>query len=437
MAGPSTLRRVLFICPYFSPAHISSVHRTRQLALHMPSLGWQPVVLTAPHHRYERDLDWRLHGQLPPEVEIHHVFTIPEYPFRVGDLSFRVLPGMAWRSFSLCRRGDIELVFFTGGPWFAFSLGPILKHRFKIPYVLDYQDPWNYEPKGWDPPPPLSRLGLMRRAQMWLEPHVLKHASRVVAVSPGTHEILKERYPWLDENRFSTIPIGVERSDFQLSAESRSDGRAGKTGTDTIDVVYTGAVWYGARPVFEAFLMALKKIVSGKSEFHKRLRVRFIGTGLHKDQSKNGWVAQSAKELDLGDVVHETCRSEPYLDAIAAMQEADILLLFGSPERYYMASKLFQYIKSKKPLFAVIYSQSPMRPFLNACTNTAIITYDEKEPVRQKIEEIAARFSAFVQENERCKRPNRFPDLSEYTGFAVSDRFSKVFGDVVRRPKGP
>ncbi len=407
------------------------MHRQRHLALNLPRFGWQPVVLTAPNHRYERDLDWTLFNQLPPEVEIHRVLTMPERPIRIGDLSVRVLPGMLWKAFALCRRRDIDLTFCTGGPWFSFTVGPVLKRRFGIPYILDYQDPWVYEPKGWTPPRLTSRSGLMRKAMAWLEPHVLPQASRVVAVSPGTHEILKHQYPWLDESRFVTLPIGVERTDFQLLEQEDEIPPMIQFEPNRFQVVYTGAVWYGGWPAIKTFLEALKEVIKEGEDWSEHLRVHFIGTGLHKDTRKNGWVGDYAKQLGLHDRIRETCKSQLFLHAVSAMLRADVLLLFGSPERYYMASKLFPYLQTGKPVFAIIYDKSPMRSFLESCDNTEVVTYGEEEPVEQKVREVARRFRTFVTNQLRDRRPNRCPALEDYTAESLAEKLAALFNRVI------
>jgi hypothetical protein len=266
----------------------------------------------------------------------------------------------------------------------------------------------------------------------WLEPRVLKHASRVVAVSPGTHEILKDRYPWLDENLFSTIPIGVEKSDFRLLAQKDGEGHSSGSEADAIEVVYTGAVWYGAWPAVEAFLRALKKNESASARWFRRLKIHFVGTGLHKDRRRNGWVSRRVAELKLEGVVSETCKSQPYLDAISAMLRADALLLFGSPERYYMASKLFQYIEAARPIFAIVYSRSPMLPFLEACDSVVVVTYGEADPIESKVEEIATRFGDFIQSKGEHRTDNRCSQET-FTGFTASRHFADVFSRVARK----
>jgi hypothetical protein len=39
-------------------------------------------------------------------------------------------------------QGNVGALVLFGPPWFSFALGPMMKRRFGVPYVVDYIDPW-------------------------------------------------------------------------------------------------------------------------------------------------------------------------------------------------------------------------------------------------------------------------------------------------------
>src|SRR4029078_3951716 len=60
----------------------------------------------------------------------------------LGDLGLRAFEGL-WREAShLLSRERFDALFITVYPTYPALLGPLLKKRFKVPFVLDYQDPW-------------------------------------------------------------------------------------------------------------------------------------------------------------------------------------------------------------------------------------------------------------------------------------------------------
>jgi hypothetical protein len=68
-----------------------------------------------------------------------------------------------------------------------------------------------------------------------------------------------------------------------------------------------------------------------------------------------------AHELGLADVVSERPERISYVSALAALRASHIVLMFGSTERAYNASKLYPAILSGRPVLALCHADSAMR----------------------------------------------------------------------------
>jgi len=84
------LKKVLIIYPHFPPSNLAGVHRPRLFAQHLPSFGWEPVILTVHEHYYEEALDKNLEKLLPPALRIEKVkaFRVTK-PRLIGDMGLR------------------------------------------------------------------------------------------------------------------------------------------------------------------------------------------------------------------------------------------------------------------------------------------------------------------------------------------------------------
>jgi hypothetical protein len=40
------MKKILIITPHYPPSNLAAVHRSRLFAQHLPSFGWEPVILT-------------------------------------------------------------------------------------------------------------------------------------------------------------------------------------------------------------------------------------------------------------------------------------------------------------------------------------------------------------------------------------------------------
>jgi hypothetical protein len=54
------LKKILIISPHFPPSNLAAVHRSRLFAQHLPSFGWDPIILAVDEKYYEEKLDWDL-----------------------------------------------------------------------------------------------------------------------------------------------------------------------------------------------------------------------------------------------------------------------------------------------------------------------------------------------------------------------------------------
>src|SRR5690242_9740536 len=67
------LKKILIIYPHFPPSNLAGVHRPRLFAQHLPSFGWEPVILTVDEKYYEEELDHNLVKLLPETLRIEKV----------------------------------------------------------------------------------------------------------------------------------------------------------------------------------------------------------------------------------------------------------------------------------------------------------------------------------------------------------------------------
>jgi glycosyltransferase involved in cell wall biosynthesis len=183
------------ISPHFPPDSSAGTHRVRLLAPHLEAYGWRPTVLTVDEHAYEGRIDPALRALVPASLDVERIHALSPRLTRtvgIGDLGLRALPGLrraAWKRFE---RDAFDAVFITIYPSYPAVLGPMIKRRFGVPFILDYQDPWvgawGREVGGGADGAVDSRSRLTRALAERLEPRVLRMADGVTAVSERTFQ---------------------------------------------------------------------------------------------------------------------------------------------------------------------------------------------------------------------------------------------------------
>src|ERR1700734_3346049 len=101
--------RILIISPHFPPSNLAAVHRSRLFAQHLPSFGWEPIILTVDDKYYEEAPDPNLLRLLPPELRIERVaaFRVTR-PRLIGDIGLRAFFQLYKRAKTLIKKEKID-----------------------------------------------------------------------------------------------------------------------------------------------------------------------------------------------------------------------------------------------------------------------------------------------------------------------------------------
>ena len=399
--------RVLLVSPHFPPDTSAGVHRVRLLAPRLPAHGWEPTVVTVDPRDYEGRLDPGLASLVPAELRVVRCRAWPARWTRrigVGDLGVRAFDGLRRACSDLLRRERFDALFITIYPTYPALLGPILKRRFGVPFVLDYQDPWVGawgEAVGAGPngrPDFKSRLtrALARR----LEPRAIRAADAITTVSGSTCAALRRRYPELDMIECAVIPVGGEPADFdRLRRESRPNPYF-DAADGAIHLCYVGTLLPLGFEVLRALLCAVRELRQRCPERYERLHLHFFGTSNQTRPDAAPRVLPVARELGVADRVTEIAPRIDYLDALTVQVQATAILMLGSSEAHYTASKLYPALLAGRPILAIHHGESSVAEILRRAAGpqmARLVTYTDVERAESRVEAIYSELSALIE----------------------------------------
>lgn len=428
------MRRVLIIAPQFVPCSYPPAIRVRFFAQHLESFGWKPVVLCVEHACMEEPADPEFTKTIPESLEIIRVPALsPRWTRRVGigDLGIRCFPYMLRRARQLCRERRIDALLIPGPPWHTFLVGPRIQREFGVSYVLDYIDPWV---SSWGQgAPPWSKAFWYRQMAKALEPGAVRHADHIIAVSEGTNEGVRERFPEIPRERFTAIPYGGEPSDFEYLRRHPRPHGFWDPADGRFHVVYVGAMLPKAYDTLRALFSACLSLRQSHPELFARLRLHFIGT-TYDPHPKQGLVEPVAAAIGLGEIVQEHPGRIPYLDACNVLCQADALVGLGTSERHYTASKIFPCILARRPLLAMYHEASTVVEFVRRSGAGEVITYSDEEPVGQHVSRIHDRLVALLEGRSASLAAPHTAAFDDMTARAMTARLAAVL-DRVAQPR--
>jgi glycosyltransferase involved in cell wall biosynthesis len=386
---------VLIISPHFPPINGADGHRVRMVLPFIEKHGWQCEVLTVTPDSVQMPIDEWLEKGIPSEIHRHRVKALgPEWS-RVpglGTLDFRAQRVMRQAGDRLLSSGRFDLVYFSTTSFGLHVLGPVWQRKHGVPFIMDYQDPWvtDYFKDHPEVVPPGGRLkySVVDRINRWREPRVLRYCSGITSVSESYPRQLNERYGFTENIPAFVIPFpGAPRDLERVAADGITqdcfDPNDGKQ-----HWVYVGVSGAIMKRSLTSLFLAIRNHAEENPGFLKSIQLHFIGTSYAPAGTAQPVVIPIARRFALESVVWERTDRVRYSTALRCLMDADALLVPGSDESGYNASKLFPYLLTRKPMLVVFHRDSPVCRLISSVAGATLVAFTPEQTDREIAEHI-------------------------------------------------
>jgi hypothetical protein len=310
-----------------------------------------------------------------------------------------------------------DFILYPVPPWYIMIMAPIIKRKTKLPYAIDFIDPWVHD---------IKKKNFKARVSQWIarrfEGLAVRKADVIFAVSRGMLDALLERNPSLKNIPMIEVPYGVEASDY-LAIKSVTANR------DPFVIRYTGAISEPMLPVVCALIKALAIV-----QKEIPIRVEFTGTsyageGLVKPVL-NGIIEQNKADS----FIKEFPARVGYRQALELGNTAGMQLVIGAIIPYYTASKLMGLAASGKPFYAIVNKDSFPAFFLSEIGFENKFDFDPEEIDKtETVSRLAVALRKSILGINFFKPiPLDNPVLNDHTAFAMTKKFSDAMKEVIK-----
>lgn len=343
------MKHLFFVAQAIAPIGGSHSTRVTHLVTELSKTGWHISILTTKVYEGTPCQDEYLCEKLPNHLEIIRTYPGPLHwtfyrkkcskereiissnrswkkALFIPDTYFEWLPWAVLKCLFAARYTlrRVDVIMSSAVPYSCHLIALILSYLFRKPLVVDYGDPWVFDPGN-------PRRGFRYMVEHFLERCVLGRASAVFVTTEATKRLYLEKYGLYSE-KVHVLPMAYDPEDFRgVSARSPQKG--------TLRFVYTGRLEPESRDV-KVFLEALASL----KKRNKLEGVKFEFAGVFSSS-----FLVTLKSLDLLDKVvivpwlnHKECMNY--------MVNADYLLLFGNNNNIQLPGKIFNYIGSGTPI---------------------------------------------------------------------------------------
>jgi hypothetical protein len=362
------------------------MQRVRMSLPYFKQFDWDAEVVTIDPKYADQQKDELLLKMVPNYIEVHYVKALSKKitsKLGLGSIALRSLYFYRKKVDSLLKQKKYDLIYFSTTQFPVCILGAHWKRKFKIPYVIDMQDPWHStyyldKPKEQRPP----KYWFSYRLNKYLEPIAIKNVDALISVSANYIDQLKSRYPQIKDIPSAVIPFGAFDLDFKIAADNKDNFKPLLT-DGTTNVVYIGRggmdMYKAITPVFEA----LKQGLATNAELCKNIRLYFIGTSYAAKGGGTPTILPLAKQFNINHLVTEITDRISFYHTLTTLLQADALFIPGSDDPAYNASKLYPYLLSGKPLLSILNPYSPANGILSEFGAEYVYNYDDPEIVNK------------------------------------------------------
>jgi hypothetical protein len=413
-----TMKRVLMVAYHFPPlAGSSGIQRTLRFVQHLPSFGWQPLVLTAHTQAYERcspDLD----KEVPANCLVRRAFAIDTA--RHLSIGGRYIGTMArpdrWVSwkFDAVRQGlrmirefKPDMIWSTYPIATAHLIGSELARRSGLPWVADFRDPMAQDGYPADPKTREQFLAIERNA--------MKSAALNVFTTPGAARMYSDRYPTAAK-RIAVIENGYDEDSF---GDTETSSRAPLT-PGAFTLLHSGIVYPSERDP-TALFTALGQLKRSGQLVAAKFRLRFRAS-VH-----DNLLNQLAQANDVHDLI-EAVPPIPYRAALQEMLQADgLLVMQGSGCNEQIPAKIYEYLRCGRPILGLTDPIGDTASVLRNAGINAIANLTSAEDIKSQLltfVDCARQGNAAVgntQAVQQASRQSRAQDLCTRMDGLVAD----------------
>jgi hypothetical protein len=412
------MKRVLMVAFHFPPLSISSgIQRTLKFATYLPELQWEPSVLTAHPRAYDTTADDQM-SDIPEKLTVRRAFSLNtsrhlsiagHHPvfLSLPDKWSTWWPGAVASGLRMIRQAKPDIIWSTYPIATAHLIGLTLHRLTGIPWVADCRDSItedNY-----------PRQKTVRRAYLWIEHQMVRHAARIVFTSPGTLELYAARYPDVPRERWAIVENGYDEGNF--AAANGLPGKKEPTGRITL--VHSGILYPSERDPTQLF-DALAELKREGRIAASRICIRLRGTRY------DHLFKAELERRGISDIV-ELAPPIGYEAALNEMLAVDgLVIVQASNCNHQTPAKLYEYFRARRPVLGLTDPKGDTAREMRKAGLDAISALDDKNAIKTTLlaflEAVSTRSAAVASERAviEASRQHRTAQLAAVLGAVAS-----------------
>jgi glycosyltransferase involved in cell wall biosynthesis len=368
----------------FPPCQSAGVQRTLKFCEHLPQFGWDPMVLTVPAFTHEKVSK---NTSLPPSLDgkVYRAWalnSVKHLSIKGKYIGFTAMPDryMTWYwhgvylGTKLVRKYKPDVIWSTFPYPSAHRIARELAKYTDIPWVADFRDPF----VGHHFPNAPANNYLARK----IDRRSAKEATHLTFTTQKAADMYCSDYDFLEPSKTSVIQNGFNETVFDrlLPADKLYSNNPTEFNS-SFNLVYSGKLYGVGRSPLALFEAIAQLKLEG---FFKERPIQLIFRGAEPEESFLSKLA----ELDIKELVH-FLPEVPFEESIKEMAASSALLLLqGKVFNNQIPGKVYEYLRTCKPILALAHQEGATAELLNNVKHAVLADIEEKNTIAEAIKKL-------------------------------------------------
>ena len=410
------------------------MHRIRTSLPYFAENGWKAEAVVVKPRYIDLPTDNLLLESLPQGLTIHQVNAFSKKvtsKFGLGSLALRSMYFYKKYVDKLLEESHFDLIYFSTTEFPLCVLGAHWKKKFNIPFVIDMQDPWHSEyyqdkPKNERPP----KYWFSYNLHKFLEPIAMKQVSGLISVSKHYIEDLQNRYSETKYIPTAVITFSASDLDREIAEKNAESLETPLIDNAHINLVYVGRGGFDMQHAVKLLFKTFKGKLDANPQYFKNIRFYFLGTSYAPKGQGIQTIAPIAKAFGIEDYVLEQTERISYFHALAYLKKANGLVVLGSYDASYTASKIYPYILAAKPLLAIFNTRSSAAKIIATCNAGMVADVNNIEEAEKVINGYLSQMAL----GGTTENTTDWKAFSSYTAKELTKKQCELFNAAINKP---
>ncbi len=384
------MKKFLFLTYFWPPSGKATLHWPLKIIKYISQHNWQPTVVTVQEETFTQK-DETLLKEIDPNLKV--IKTKVFEPFNIykkfigkdsneiliasetiskenKSLAHRIsiwirmnlfIPDarIGWYPFAvkelknILQQNSYDAIVSIGPPHSTHLIADKISKMFNLPFISIFIDPWldiiYYKE--------FKRSKLTLSIDKHFETKILRNSSHIIFITKSMKEDYVIKYPFV-KDKSTVFYWGYNEDDFQKAEKSIISSLSRKEKI----ILHAGNIFDYQNPKY------LWKAIKKQIENENNLRIKFIGTvspGIKKIIEENGLNSYTEYKGFLS-----------YSNMIKELLTADYLLVCATEKRH-VPGKLFEYLRSQKPILAFGNDNEEVKNIIEQSNAGMLFKYDD------------------------------------------------------------